>query len=199
MCICVSATWYHAISCSCAWTLIYWIVSQSTIVRLLVLDRTKCKPMLFEWAHFSNFSCYTEQNERERERPRAWGGERERGASAGVCADSTVHTLVIYVSIFNFIFSCSTERNVNPCIWMGAFLRLSFSTERNERERVRERERERGFEIGVCADSTVYVCIKATNGSNGKCSVLGIYRNFIYKGSVLGILYTCQMYDMLYL
>ena len=68
-----------------------------------------------------------------------------------------------------------------------------------ERKGERERERARGFEIGVCADSTVYVCIKATNGSNGKCSVLGIYRNFIYKGSVLGILYTCQMYDMLYL
>ena len=44
-CVCVQAAWSHAILCSCAW-LIYWIVSQSTIVWLFfMLHRTQCKWM----------------------------------------------------------------------------------------------------------------------------------------------------------
>ena len=40
----------HAISCSCTQTLlIFWIVSQSTIVWLFSCYTTKCEPMHFEW------------------------------------------------------------------------------------------------------------------------------------------------------
>ena len=39
----------------------------------------------------------------KREREKEKEGEREREASEGVCADSTVHPLVMYMSIFPFL------------------------------------------------------------------------------------------------
>jgi hypothetical protein len=53
-------------------------------------------------------TCSTKQNEREKEREmerdREREREREREASEGVCADGTVHPLVIYMSIGFCIF-----------------------------------------------------------------------------------------------
>jgi hypothetical protein len=42
------------------------------------------------------------RTKREREREKEREGGREREASEGVCADSTEHPLVIYVSMFPF-------------------------------------------------------------------------------------------------
>jgi hypothetical protein len=69
---------YHAISCSCAETLIYWIVSQSTIVRLFSrYTEQNVNQCILNGSVLRQLTCSTKRNERERERDR----EREREAS----------------------------------------------------------------------------------------------------------------------
>ena len=103
------------ISCSCSQMLIYRIVSQSTIVRhFLMLHRTKCKPMQFEWERFSDLFvlhrticqpihfCWTKQN------------ERERCFRRGVCRQYSAHFSYVCVNISDF---CSRPPKLKQILW----------------------------------------------------------------------------------
>ena len=74
-----------------------------------------------------------------------------------VCADSTVHPLVIYIFNISDFLSRLPQKLKRTCSTERAFLRqLTCSTNQNERERKRERERERDASEGVCADCTAH-------------------------------------------
>jgi hypothetical protein len=55
------------------------------------------------------------QGERERDKERERERERERETSEVVCADSTVHPVVIYFSIFPIILSRPPQKLKRTC------------------------------------------------------------------------------------
>ena len=86
-------TRYHAISCSCAQMLIYWIVSQSTMVRLSsCCTERNVNQCILNGSVPLMFPCYTERNVNQCILNGSVYQTRKRER---VCADSTVHTLVI--------------------------------------------------------------------------------------------------------
>ena len=151
-------TRYHAFSCSCAQTLIYWIVSQSTIVRL--------------------FSCKTERNVNQCNLTGSVFQTRERER---VCADSTMHPLVIYMSIF-LIFKQTSSKTVSKVPHRTRVSQTIIVLHRTKREREKEgergrererdwergREREKGFRRGVRRYNAPSVFVKTINASKGK-------------------------------
>ena len=106
VCGCVVATRYHAIACSCARTLIYWSVFQSTIVRLFACyTERNVNQCILNGSVLRQLTCSTKRYERERKREREGQREREseREASERVCADSTVHPSYVYAKTTNAI------------------------------------------------------------------------------------------------
>ena len=100
-----------------------------------MLDRTKCKPMQFEWEHFSDER--ERASEREREKGFRRGVRRQySGPSGYICqyyrflkqASSTTETN----------FSCSPDRNVNQCILNVSQTIFVLHGTKRERERKRE-------------------------------------------------------------
>ena len=94
----------HAIACSCARTLIYWSVFQSTIVRLFACYTERNVNQCFlNGSVVRQWTCSTKRYEREKERDRERERESEREASERVCADSTVHPSYVYAKTTNAI------------------------------------------------------------------------------------------------
>ena len=125
-CVCRWPTQYHAINN----LLIYWIVSQSTIVRLFSCYRERnVNQCILNGSASPMFSCYTERNVNQ-----CILNGRVFQTRESVCADSTVHPLGIYIyTVCQYFMIQRTQ--------------LTCSTKGNERKR--ERERERGFRRGV--------------------------------------------------
>ena len=105
-----------AISCSCARTLIHWIVSQSTIVRLFsCYTERNVNQCILNGSVLRQLRCSTKRNERDK--------ERERGRLQNGLPDSTVHpSYCIYVNILYFL-SRPPQKLKRPCSTERAFLR----------------------------------------------------------------------------
>ena len=92
----VHATRYHAIACSCARTLIYWSVFQSTIVRLFACYTERNVNQCFlNGSVVRQWTCSTKRYERKREREGQRERERERLQKG--CAQIVQCTLVMFM------------------------------------------------------------------------------------------------------
>ena len=90
------ATRYHTIACSCARTLIYWSVFQSTIVRLFACYTERNVNQCFlNGSVVRQWTCSTKRYERERKRERE--GQRERERLQKGCAQIVQCTLVMFM------------------------------------------------------------------------------------------------------
>ena len=136
-----------------------------TFFRTQNVNRTKGKPMHFEWEHFSDYLDYqtisapqNETREKESEREGEREGERERGRERGfrrrVRRQYSAPSIICQYFLFllqtssktETNFSCSTERYLNPCILNGSISQtFSCYTEKNDREREASE--------GMCADN----------------------------------------------
>ena len=116
-------------------------------IKITVLHRTKCKPMHSERERFSDVLCYTELNLKTN------AFLNGSVSQTRVCADSTVHPLVIYMSIFQIFFLSRPKTETTYSI-KHMFLRLMCSTERNERGR------ERGFSAQIVQCTLFCLCQK---------------------------------------
>ena len=100
VCGCVVATRYHAIACSCAQTLIYWSVFQSTIVRLFACyTERNVNQCILNGSVLRQLTCSTKRYERERKREREGQRERERARERlqKGCAQIVQCTLVMFM------------------------------------------------------------------------------------------------------
>ena len=95
-------TRYHTIACSCARTLIYWSVFQSTIVRLFACyTERNVNQCILNGSVLRQLTCSTKRYERERKREREGQRERERERARERlqkgCAQIVQCTLVMFM------------------------------------------------------------------------------------------------------